>query len=128
MLRTWLLALAATVALLLPSVSAQAQIERLFPQGTERAKISFERETRMVRVNGKLERLGPGVQIRDQNGRAPIPSTLAGQTLLAHYVRDASGAIFRIWILTPQEARMPAPDKLRRRGWQPDPEPHHYLN
>lgn len=112
----------------LAGVPAWAQVGRLFPQGTERAKITFERETRMVRVDGKPERLGPGVQIRDSNGRSPIPSTLAGQTVLAHYVRDASGAIFRIWILTPQEAQMPAPDKLRRQGWQPAAEPNHYLN
>lgn len=127
-LPAWLLVLAAAVALLLPTLPVQAQITRLFPQGTERGQIHFEREARVVRVDGKLERLGPGVEIRDESGRAPRVGTLAGQKFLAHYARDASGAIFRIWLLTPQEARKPAPDNHRRRGWRAEPEPFRYLN
>ncbi|MCK9516064.1 MAG: hypothetical protein WCZ18_03865 [Ottowia sp.] len=123
----WMLALAAAAALLLAAAPAAAQVTRLFPHDAERGHITFEPQSRLVRVDGKPERLGPGVQVRDERGRAPPLGTLAGQTLLAHYVRDASGAIFRIWILTPKEAGRPAPGKSARKGWD-DPEPFRYLN
>ena len=102
--------LAVATALVLPFLLAgptAAQIVRTFPRGTKRGKIEFDAPP-WISVDGTRERLGPGAQVRDEHNRALPWNALRGRVAAVHYQRDASGAIFRIWLLTPAELRQAA--------------------
>ncbi|MEZ5608697.1 MAG: hypothetical protein R3E52_16705 [Burkholderiaceae bacterium] len=122
---TWRrLALGATLALagLLP-LAAQAQMQRLFPAKVQRGAITFTAPP-VVQLDGKTERLGPGVRVRDAHNRVALTGTLRGKSFVVNYQRDAAGMVREIWILTPAEiarsVRGAAADTAR-----PEPE---YLN
>lgn len=95
------LVLGVGLALLL-SGGAAAQMQRMFPQKTQRAFIGFV-EPPQVLVDDQPERLGPGTRVRDQHNRVVLPGTLRGKTHLVNFQRDAAGVIREIWILTPRE-------------------------
>ena len=81
--------------------TAMAQL-RSIPEDAERAEIRHV-EQNIIELNGKQERLAPGAQIRDQANRVIVPATVQAGVLV-RYLRDASGAVSQIWILTPEEA------------------------
>ena len=81
--------------------TAMAQL-RTIPQDAERAEIRHV-ELNVIEQKGKRESLAPGAQIRDQANRVIVPTALAPGALV-RYLRDASGAVHEVWILTPQEA------------------------
>ena len=118
------LALGATLALagLLP-LGAQAQMQRLFPAKVQRGAMTFTAPP-VVQLDGKTERLGPGVRVRDAHNRVALTGTLRGKSFVVNYQRDAAGVVREIWILTPAEIARPV------RGVDADmarPEPE-YLN
>ena len=107
--RTRLRALGLTLALaglLLPS--AQAQMRRLFPANVLRGSVTFT-EPPVVQLDGRAERLGPGVRVRDQHNRLALTGSLIGQTFVVNYQRDAAGVVREIWILTPAEMEQAVP-------------------
>ena len=81
--------------------TAMAQL-RSIPGDAERAAIRHVQQN-VIELNGKEERLAPGAQIRDQANRVVVPAALEPGALVK-YVRDASGAVSQVWILTPEEA------------------------
>lgn len=87
-----------------PSES-QAQFVRVFPQATERGKISFTEVPLEVQVDGNPERLAPGVRVRTPQNTLALTGSLVGQSFLVNYKRDPMGLIRDIWILTPEEAQ-----------------------
>ncbi len=93
--------LGALAALLSPP--AQAQMQRLFPHGVQRAQISFV-EPPQVLLDGRPERLAPGARVRNEHNMIALSGTLRGQTFVVNYLRDPAGVVRDIWILTPQEA------------------------
>ena len=101
------LALGATLALagLLP-LAAQAQMQRLFPANVKRGAISFTAPP-VVQLDGKTERLGPGVRVRDAHNRVALTGTLRGKSFVVNYQRDAAGVVREVWILTPAEIARP---------------------
>lgn len=105
-----------TLLALLPGLAwpVRAQIVRTFPKDTEEGRITFDAPPQ-VRVNGQRERLGPGVQVRAEDNRVPRWDRLRGQTVTARFQRDASGAIFRIWLPSAKERQQP------RQGQPPRP-------
>lgn len=116
--RRWLLAVAALMVLTAPAFAGM----RVFPMDTKRGEITFAAPLQ-VQVNGKTEQIGPGTRIHDaQNNRLVFAATLQGQTFVVNYVRDGTGMIREIWILTPGEIREklpPTQDELNRmRQWQ----------
>lgn len=87
----------------LASPPAQAQMQRLFPHGVQRAQISFV-EPPQVLLDGRPERLAPGARVRNEHNMIALSGTLRGQTFIVNYLRDPAGVVRDIWILTPQEA------------------------
>lgn len=77
-------------------------MQRLLPAKAERAQIRFTAPPQ-VEVNGKPDRLGPGVRVRDAHNRLALTGSLRGKTFEVNYLRDAAGVIREIWILTPAE-------------------------
>jgi hypothetical protein len=88
------------LVLCLGACAAHAQL-RSIPADAKRARMTHAQER--IELNGKRERLAPGVQIRDLSNRIIPPDALPADSLVK-YRRDASGAVRELWILTPQEA------------------------
>jgi len=57
-------------------------------------------------IDGKELHLAPGVQIRDRHNRI-ILSDSVRQPVLVKYLTDANGQLFRVWVLTAEEAAGP---------------------
>ncbi|MES2401328.1 MAG: hypothetical protein V4573_15170 [Pseudomonadota bacterium] len=62
-----------------------------------------------VTVDGKVDRLSPGVRIRDTNNNLVLSGTLADQKLPVRYVRDNTGLVHEVWVLNAEEARQKMP-------------------
>lgn len=95
---------AASVTLALGGLAptAQAQVNRLFPQGTKRGTMTFV-EPPQVLLDNKPVRLGPGTRVHDEKNRIALHGTLRGKTAIVNYVRDVAGVPREVWILTPAE-------------------------
>ncbi len=83
------------------ATAAFAQL-RTIPADAKRAKMSHVQE-RIVELDGRREMLAPGAQIRDAANRIIVPNALPANSLVK-YRRDARGAVYDVWILTPKEA------------------------
>ena len=118
------LALGAALALagMLP-LAAQAQMQRLFPAKVQRGGITFTAPP-VVELDGKTERLGPGVRVRDAHNRVALTGTLRGKSFVVNYQRDAAGMVREVWILTPAEIARPLPG-AQAGGARPEPD---YIN
>ena len=58
---------------------------------------------------GKYEfRLAPGAQIRSVDNRIVLPAMVTAEQQV-RYQLDASGNLFRVWMLSPDEEDLPAP-------------------
>ena len=99
------LALGLCLALASP---AQAQF-RTLPQEAKRGEIWYVQDMQ-VEIDGRPMRLAPGAQVRDAGNLILMPSALPAGALVK-YVLDAQGNVFRVWILSPQEAAQPDPKK-----------------
>ena len=58
-----------------------------------------------ILLNGQAARLSPGARIRGTNSLLVLSGSLAGQTLLVNYLRDAQGLVHEVWILNATEAQ-----------------------
>lgn len=100
MLRSPVLAL----LLALACGAAQAQL-RTLPAEAKRGEIRHLQDMN-VAINGEAMRLAPGAQIRDASNMIVMPATLPPGSLVK-YLLNAQGQVFRVWLLTPQEAAQP---------------------
>jgi hypothetical protein len=82
-------------------LAAAAQI-RTIPEDAERGQLRHVQEME-VSLDGKVERLAPGAQIRNADNRVVLPVTLTSDTTVK-YRRNGEGRLFEVWILTPAEA------------------------
>ena len=57
-------------------------------------------------IDGEQLRLAPGVQIRDRHNRIVLSDSVR-QPLPVKYLTDANGQLFRVWVLTAEEAAGP---------------------
>jgi hypothetical protein len=58
-----------------------------------------------VKLGSRVSALAPGLQIRDRANLIVVPATLNGvENLPVRVQLDTQGAVWRIWILTPEEA------------------------
>ena len=80
-----------------------AQTQRLFPARTQRGSLTFTAPPQVL-LDGRPERLGPGVRVRDARNGVALSGALRGKTFAVNYLRDAAGAIREVWILTLAEA------------------------
>lgn len=86
----------------LPAGGALAQVPRPIPDDSPSAKLTFISPVE-VSVDGRPERVGPGVRVHDARNRMAFMSQLVGTQALVRYRRDAAGRIFEIWMLAPAE-------------------------
>ena len=108
-------AVAALVLLQLPVAQAQdlpvqSQNEaaiggRTFPIGTLRGQIAFGAPPQ-IQLDGQTARLAPGVRVQSAQRMLTAPASLAGQSYVVNYTKEASsGMVNQVWILSADEAR-----------------------
>jgi hypothetical protein len=109
------LRLAAFLLLSAAPLIVAAQL-RTIPPDAKRGVLRHVEEM-AVRLDGKVEVLAAGAQIRDRNNRIVVPVSLTADTLVK-YRRDGDGRLYQLWILTPEEEAQdpekkppPAPEK-----------------
>ncbi len=102
----YLLPWAAAAALIgLPSLALAQALpgHRNFPPLTLRGELQLASTTDGL-LNGRAERLAPGVRIRGENNLLVMTSAMVGQRLTVHYQREVnSGLLLNVWILNPVE-------------------------
>ena len=86
---------------LVPSFPVQAQL-RTIPAEAKRATMSHV-EGMTVELDGKKMLLAAGAQIRDDRNMIVVP-TMMPKGILVKYQLDTQGMIWRVWILSQQEA------------------------
>ncbi|MDR0458183.1 MAG: hypothetical protein LBH10_04030 [Burkholderiaceae bacterium] len=100
--------IAALAALIALAVPVHAGL-RVFPMDTQRGRIVFTNPPQ-VKLDGKTAQISPGTRIHDaQSNRLVFASTLKGQKYTVNYVRDGTGTLREIWILTPDEIKEKLP-------------------
>ena len=96
----------ATVLFALAAGAAQAQL-RTIPAEAKRATMSHV-QGMTVELDGKRTNLAAGAQIRDGRNMIVLPTALP-TGMLVKYTLDIHGQVWRVWILSPQEAAQPDP-------------------
>ena len=87
---------------------AAAALERNFPDTVKRARITPSVYPAIV-INGKVRNLSAGARIWNEDNRIELPASLRGSGLPANYTENFEGDIDRVWLLSPEEARIPLP-------------------
>ena len=101
--------LAMALAAMLFATSAWAQMGlRPFPPQTQRAVMQITQTPELL-LNGVSERLSPGARIHGRDNLLVMSGTLTGQQVLVNYVRESSGQVYEVWILTDAEAAQALP-------------------
>ena len=94
---------AASVAALIFSIPAQAQVHRPFPVQTLRGELVVLQAPE-VSLNGQPARLAPGARLRGDTNLLLQPASVTGQKLTVHYtVEPLSGMLMDVWVLNPAE-------------------------
>lgn len=89
------------VCLLFAASAVQAQF-RTIPSDAKRATMSHV-EGMTIELDGRKMPLAAGAQIRDDRNMIVVPAMMP-RGILVKYQVDAQGMIWRVWILSPQEA------------------------
>jgi hypothetical protein len=94
----------ACAALTLAATTAFAQtVMRDAPRDVKPAIIGVSATPPVITLDGKADRLSPGVRIRDRNNMLTLTGGLAGKTLYTVYRRDSMGLVHEVWLLSPEE-------------------------
>ena len=99
-------------ALLFSTASAQNEDVktnlRTFPKDAKRGELVVL-SAPDIAIDSKPDRLSPGVRIRDAKNNLVLSGSLANQRLVVNYVRDNTGLVQNIWVLTSDEAKQKMP-------------------
>ena len=96
--------IAFALASLLCATSTWAQLGlRPFPPDTHRALMQVTQPPELM-LNGHMERFSPGARIHGRDNLIVMSGTLTDSQFLVNYVRESSGQIYEVWILTDSEA------------------------
>jgi hypothetical protein len=107
-----------TVLIAASSIAAAQIVEqapipgRRFPDIAQRGKFEVKQPPE-VTINGKEMRLAPGARIYNTQNMILMSGSIAGQTQVVNYTTDTMGLVKDVWILTPEEQRIKAPNVLR---------------
>ena len=100
------------VALLFSVANAQTEDVkpnlRSFPKDAKRGELVVL-SAPDIAMDSKPDRLSPGVRIRDAKNNLVMSGTLANQRLVVNYLRDNTGLVHSVWVLTSDEARQKMP-------------------
>jgi hypothetical protein len=103
-------ALAAPLLALATAASAQSFV-RPFPPTAERGVMRVIAPP-VIQIGGKPERLSPGARIRGINNMLLMSGSIIGQNLLVNFVRNPTGEVHEVWVLTEAEAALKLPTQL----------------
>jgi hypothetical protein len=81
-------------------------IVRMLPEETKLGKMQPPTVFMQVQIDGKTLATSPGVQIRNELNMLILP-TMVQQSVKVRYLTDYTGAVYKIWILSSAEARLP---------------------
>ena len=79
---------------------------RAFPEGTKKGEMEPLQGMMEVVIGGKPYSRSPGMQIRNQQNLIIMPASIQS-TVPVRYQLDATGAVFRVWVLTRTEIASP---------------------
>ncbi|WP_298927738.1 hypothetical protein [uncultured Ramlibacter sp.] len=96
------LSLACLAVTALPTGAAAQGMVREAPKDVKPARMAVGYPPEIA-LDGKADRLSPGVRIRDLNNMLVLTGALAGKTVPVVYRRDAAGLVHEVWILTEAE-------------------------
>lgn len=99
----WRAILLTSLLTLTQTVWAQETM-RPFPAAARRATLQVTYPPDIL-LNGQAARLSPGARIRGPNNMLVLSGSLAGQSLVVNYLRDAQGMVHEVWILNATEAQ-----------------------
>jgi hypothetical protein len=91
------------------ALSAYAFV-RTFPAHTKRG-VMTPADYPAIIINDRQRTLSVGARIRNQTNTIDMPTSLRGQDIVVNYTENNQHEIDRIWILTPEEAAQPAPNR-----------------
>ena len=63
------------------------------------------RQAPEISMDGRADRLSPGVRIRGPQNQLLMSSALMGQEIVVNYTRESFGGVHEVWILTPDEQK-----------------------
>ena len=107
--RRKLLRLALSMPLVGLSVWASAQVNvRPFPPTAERGVMRVVAPP-VIQMGGKPDRLSPGARIRGLNNMLVMSGAIIGQNLVVNFVRNPTGEVHDVWVLTDAEAALKLP-------------------
>lgn len=94
------------------SVSTQAmQIERPFPEGIKRGKLSTTALAELV-IDGKLRHPSAAIRIYSEDNLIVTQASVYVRDAVIYYLQNDFGEIEKIWILSREEASKPIPKRL----------------
>ena len=86
-----------------PSLAlAQESIRREAPKDVVLGRMTVVAPP-VIQMDGKDDRLSPGVRIRDARNMLVLSGSLAGTTVPVVYRRDMTGLVHEVWLLTADE-------------------------
>ena len=106
-IRFWIVRSLLAAVLALAALPASA-LERNFPDTVKRAKVTPSVYPAIV-IDGKVRNLSAGARIWNEDNMIELPASLRGSSLPANYTENGEGEIDRVWLLGPDEARIPLP-------------------
>lgn len=104
--------LASLFLALCTAASAQNLIPltRAFPPAVQRGVMQVVVPP-YIQLNGKTERLSPGARIRGTNNMLVMSGSIIGQSLTVNYLRNPTGEVHEVWVLTAAEAAQQLPSQ-----------------
>ena len=109
-MRKLLLLLILSYSIAVSAAHAQFIQQRFLPANGERGKTGPRHDYPVVQIDKKLLRLAPGARIYDVTNRTIVHAHLPSGVEV-FYSKEPSGAIQRLYILSPQEI-----DRLKKAG------------
>ncbi len=111
----WMAALLLALSAGLSSLPATAQTEDAPPKVREFPKEALRGVMVVlappeVSMDGKPDRLAPGARLRDSSNQFVFSGALLNQPLVVNYLRDNTGLVHQVWILSSDEARLKRPN------------------
>ena len=100
----WRAALLTTALLAFANFASAQEAVRPFPAAAKRATLQVTYPPDIL-LNGQPARLSPGARIRGTNNMLVLSGSLASQTVLVNYVKDAQGMVHEVWVLNATEAQ-----------------------
>ena len=100
----WIRTAFAGLSLAAAAFAATSQgIVREAPKNVKPGIMAVSATPPIITMDGKADRLSPGVRIRDLNNMLVLTGNLANRTVYTVYNRDGSGLVHEVWLLTEAE-------------------------